>query len=153
MRHANLTELLQFLDNLCAGACHKMFFRTGYYLCRVLCDADRSQIGQLDFRRIPSYLLTMLLKNGDFMGILFNGAGIEVVPIGIARHYAEGALLTTPADEERRVTIDGGLLSVLYGGLWSSFHTIAVIPKNSQASRQNLYEGLNSGSSMFFLHS
>ena len=100
MRHANLTELLQFVDNLCTAACHKMFFRTAYYFCRVLCDADRSQIRQLYFRRIPSYLLTMLLENGDFVGILFNGAGIEVVPIGIARHYAEGALLSTPADEQ-----------------------------------------------------
>ena len=63
MSHANLTELLQFVDNLWAAACHKMFIRTAYYFGRVLLDADRSQIGQLDFRRIPSYPVTMLLEN------------------------------------------------------------------------------------------
>src|SRR5437763_10285091 len=117
MRHADLTELLQFTNNLCTAACHKMFFRTVYYLCRVLCDTDRSQIRQLYFLWIPSHPVTMLFENGHFMRVLFDSGGIEVIPIGITGHYTKGALLTTSANQQRKDTIDGGPYTILYCGL------------------------------------
>src|SRR2546421_9690991 len=100
MCDANLTKLFQFPDNLCTVTGHKMFFRTAYHFGRVLRDTDRPYIGQLYFRRIPSHPVTMLFKNGDFMSIFCDRAGIEAIPIGIAGHYTERAPFATTADQQ-----------------------------------------------------
>src|SRR5690349_6373868 len=78
-----------------------MLFWAAYYLHAILGYAHGTQIGEPDFAHIAPYFFTMVAKDGHFVGVLLDGAGIEVIPVGVASHDSQGALLTASADEQR----------------------------------------------------
>src|SRR5579863_6698574 len=86
MRDSQRVEAFQLLDHVRAASSHEVLLLVAYHLVRIFRDTGRTQVGELDLRRVSAHANAVTFQHGKFARVLFNCTRIEIPPVGPARH-------------------------------------------------------------------